>query len=308
MLENLSGLVVFAKVVEEGGFSRAAAALGISKSSVSKQLAALEDRLGTRLLNRTTRRLGLTEPGALLYERCQRILAELDEAEREAGSLQTRPAGTLRISAGVSFGHILLARELPGFLADYPELAVDLVVNDRRVDLVEEGYDLALRIGTLADSSLVARRLSPIRQIAVASEGYLTRHGEPGRPEDLAAHACIGYSYLNDGEGWDFRDGERTLRQRFQPQLKANNGETILTLAEAGLGIAQLPTFIAGEAIGAGRLKPILCPFEPRPYPLHAVYPHARNLPLKVRAFIDYLSRRFTARPYWDEGLPPLAD
>ena len=175
MLDNLTGLVVFAKVVEEGGFSKAATSLGISKASVSKQVSALEDHLGSRLLNRTTRRISLTEPGTLLYERCRRIVAEVDAAEREAGSLQSSPIGRLRICAGVSFGHLHLAPLLPDFLLAFPELSIELVLNDRRVDLVEEGYDLALRVGRLENSTLIARKLCPSRLVTVASPDYLAK-------------------------------------------------------------------------------------------------------------------------------------
>lgn len=302
MLENLTGLVVFAKVVEEGGFSRAAASLGISKSSVSKQVSALEDHLGTRLLNRTTRRFSLTESGTLLYERCQRIVAEVDAAEREAGSLQSNPSGLLRVSAGVSFGRVQLAKLLPGFLSDYPDLSVELVLNDRRVDLVEEGYDVALRIGHLADSSLIARKLCPVRVITAASPDYLKTHGEPQHPDEIAGHAHLAYSYLNGGLSWNFRVGDRPQQVRISPRALANNGDAILTMAENGGGIAQLPTFICAESVRAGRLTPILCDFEPSDFGLYALYPHARNLPLKVRVFVDYLSRRFRGEPEWDLG------
>ncbi|WP_226893771.1 LysR family transcriptional regulator [Nisaea sediminum] len=303
MLENLTGLVVFAKVVEEGGFSKAAASLGISKSSVSKQVSALEDHLGTRLLNRTTRRFSLTESGTLLYERCQRIVAEVDAAEREAGSLQSKPSGLLRVSAGVSFGRVQLAKLLPGFLFDYPDLSVELVLNDRRVDLVEEGYDVALRIGDLADSSLIARKLCPVRVVTVASPDYLKKRGEPKHPDDLAGHAHLAYSYLNEGMSWNFRAGDRTQHARISPRALANNGDAILTMAESGGGIAQIPTFICADSVRAGRLKPILCDFEPAEFGLYAMYPHARNLPLKVRVFVDFLSRKFRGEPDWDFGI-----
>ncbi|MBO6561493.1 MAG: LysR family transcriptional regulator [Nisaea sp.] len=302
-MENLTGLVVFAKVVEEGGFSKAAASLGISKSSVSKQVSALEDHLGTRLLNRTTRRFSLTESGTLLYERCQRIVAEVDAAEREAGSLQSNPSGLLRVSAGVSFGRVQLAKLLPGFLFDYPDLSVELVLNDRRVDLVEEGYDVALRIGDLADSSLIARKLCPVRVITVAAPDYLKKRGEPKHPDELAGHEHLAYSYLNEGMSWNFRVGDRTQHARIAPRALANNGDAILTMAESGGGIAQIPTFICADSVRAGRLKPILCGFEPAEFGLYAMYPHARNLPLKVRVFVDFLSRKFRGEPDWDLGI-----
>lgn len=306
MLENLTGLVVFAKVVEEGGFSKAASSLGISKSSVSKQVSALEDHLGTRLLNRTTRRFSLTESGTMLYERCQRIVAEVDAAEREAGSLQSNPSGRLRVSVGVSFGRLQLARVLPGFLFDYPDLSVELVLNDRRVDLVEEGYDVALRIGSLEDSSLIARKLCPSHTVTVASPDYLKKRGEPKHPDDLAGHEHLAYSYYNEGLAWSFTIGGKIQLVRIEPRTFANNGDAILTMVEEGAGIAQMPTFIAGDGIRAGRLKPILCEFAPQPYGLYALYPHARNLPLKVRVFVDHLRRRFGGAPDWDRDIEGL--
>lgn len=303
MLDNLTGLVVFAKVVEEGGFSKAANSLGISKSSVSKQVSALEDHLGTRLLNRTTRRFSLTETGTLLYERCQRIVAEVDAAEREAGSLQSNPSGRLRISTGVSFGRLHLSKVLPDFLFEYPELSMELVLNDRRVDLVEEGYDVALRIGRLEDSTLIARKLCPARQVTVASPDYLKKRGEPKHPGALPGHEHLAYSYLNEGLAWDFRVDGRAQQYRIAPRLVTNNGDAILTMAEQGGGIAQIPTFIAGDSIRAGRLKPILRDFAAAPIGVYALYPNARNLPLKVRVFIDFLRKRFRDNPGWDEGL-----
>lgn len=303
MLDNLTGLVVFAKVVEEGGFSKAASSLGISKSSVSKQVSALEDHLGTRLLNRTTRRFSLTEPGTLLYERCQRIVAEVDAAEREAGSLQSNPSGRLRISTGVSFGRLHLARVLPDFLFEYPELGIELVLNDRRVDLVEEGYDVAIRIGRLEDSTLIARKLCPARQITVASPEYLQERGIPKHPSGLVGHEHLAYSYLNDGLAWDFRIDGRAQQYRIVPRFISNNGDAILTMAEQGGGIAQIPTFIAGDGIRAGRLQPILSDFAGASIGVYALYPNARNLPLKVRVFIDFLRKRFRDDPGWDAGL-----
>lgn len=303
MLDNLTGLVVFAKVVEEGSFSKAAISLGISKSSVSKQITALEDHLGSRLLNRTTRRISLTEPGTLLYERCQRIVAEVDAAEREAGSLQSSPSGRLRISAGVSFGHLHLAPLMPDFLLAFPDLSVELILNDRRVDLVEEGYDLALRIGHLENSTLIARKLCPSRLVTIASPDYLEKHGEPKHPQELARHAHLAYSYLNDGTAWDFRVEGRDQQFRIAPRMTTNNGDAILTMAERGSGISQVPTFIAGDSIRAGYLKQILSDYVAAPIGLYALYPTSRNLPLKVRVFIDFMRNWFRNDPKWDDGL-----
>lgn len=304
MLDNLTAMVSFARVVEEGSFSRAALRLGVSKSAVSKQIARLEDRLGTRLLNRSTRRLALTEAGTRLFERCQRIIAEAEAAEAEAGSMQSDPSGLLRVSTGVSFGQLHLARCLPVLLERHPGLSVELVLNDRVVDLVEEGYDLALRIGELADSSLIARRLSPVRRVLAAAPAYLARYGTPVVARDLAAqgHACLGYSYSVGGCDWVLHGPEGAYRHRFKPRVLANNGDSLAAMAAAGLGIVQMPTFILDRHLRSGDLVVVLPDHEPPPISLHAVYPPGRPLAAKVRAFIDFAVASFTDRPYWDEA------
>lgn len=303
MLDNLTGLAVFAKVVEQEGFSRAAEALRMSKSAVSKQVAALEDRLGTRLLNRTTRRLSLTETGARLYERSQRILAEAEAAELEAGQMQSQPTGTLRLSAGMSFGHQHLAGIMPTFLERYPALSVDLVLNDRVVDLIEEGYDLALRIGELQDSTLMARKLSPIRIVTIAAPAYLAASGEPAHPNELKNHACLGYTLNRAGQNWRFSIDGSEQRVRFEARSTSNNGEANCRMVENGLGIAQLPTFLVADALRAGTVVEVLRDFRPAPTGLHAVFPHGRNLSMKTRVLIDYVAEVFTAEPYWDVGI-----
>lgn len=304
MLESLTAMVGFARVVDEGSFSRAAERLGVSKSTISKQVARLEDRLGTRLLNRSTRRLALTEAGTRLYERCQRIIAEAEAAEAEAGSLQTEPSGLLRVSTGVSFGQLHLARCLPALLERHPGLSVELVLNDRVVDLVEEGYDVALRIGDLADSALIARRLSPVRRVLAAAPSYLARRGTPALPRDLAAqgHDCLGYSYSAGGCEWVLHGPDGAHRHRFKPRVLANNGDSLAAMAAAGLGIVQMPTFILDRGLRSGALAVVLPEFEPPPISLYAVYPPGRPLAAKVRAFIDFAVASFTDRPYWDAG------
>ena len=303
MLDNLAGLAVFAKVVEHEGFSRAADVLGMSKSAVSKQVSGLEDRLGMRLLNRTTRQLSLTESGARLYERCQRILSEVEEAEREAGRLQSRPTGVLRVTAGMSFGHLHLAPLMAEFLARFPDLNVELVLNDRVVDLVEEGYDVGLRIGDLDDSALMARKLSPIERLTVAAPEYLASHGTPERPADLAGHTCLAYSYGRNGNSWRFTAPGSEARIRFAPRLMVNNGDTLRGIAESGAAIVQLPSFLVGASVRDGRLVEILRPFRPAASGLYAVYPHNRHVSVKVRAFIDFIARQYGPAPYWDAGL-----
>jgi len=303
VINNIAGLAVFAKVVEQESFSHAATDLGVSKSAVSKQIAALEERLGARLLNRTTRRLSLTEAGARLFDRCQRIVAEVEAAEQEAGQLHSRPTGTLRVSAGMSFGHLHLAQALSGFLDTYPDLNVELVLNDRVVDLVEEGYDMALRIGKLEASSLIQRRLAPVRMFTVASPGYVRQRGAPRHPSELPEHDCISYSHARVAGGWPFTVPEGPTRIRIAPRIVINNGDAIARMVEADRGITQLPSFIVYEALRDGRLITVLDDFEPPPLGLYAVFPQSRNLSVKVRVFINFLARRFTGTPYWDQQL-----
>jgi DNA-binding transcriptional LysR family regulator len=302
-LNNITGLAVFAKVVELESFSKAAESLGLSKSAVSKQIAGLEERLGARLLNRTTRRLSVTNAGARLFERCQTIVAEIEAAELEAGHLHSRPAGVLRVTAGMSLGHLHLAPALSGFLENYPELDVELALNDRIVDLIDEGYDLALRIGDLETSSMIQRRLSDIRLVTVASPEYLDRHGEPKHPSELVNHACISYSYVWAGGAWRFKIPDRSHRVRITPRIQVNNGDAMARMAEAGTGITQLPTFLLHDGLRDGKLKPILSGFEPPPLGLYAIYPQSRGLSVKVRVFIDFLAKHFVGTPYWDESL-----
>lgn len=304
-LEDVTAMVVFARVVELGGFSAAAQALGLSKSAVSKQISKLEDRLGTRLLNRTTRQLSLTEAGAAFFERCQRVEAEALAAEEAVTHLAEAPRGLLKVNAALSFGARHIAPALPDLLTQCPELEVDLSLNDRPVDLVEEGYDLAVRIGKLGDSSLVARRLAPLRRLVIASPDYLARRGRPEHPNDLKQHECLLYAYQTGGQTWSFRhsagDGERDVKVRIAGRLRINNGDAILKACAAGQGIALLPSFICGEATAEGAVERLLPDWEDGVAGgIHAVFPASRNLSPKVRVFIDFLLTRFGSEPYWD--------
>jgi DNA-binding transcriptional LysR family regulator len=300
---NITGLAIFAKVVEFESFSRAAEDLGVSKSAVSKQITALEAGLGARLLNRTTRRLSVTNAGARLFERCRSIVAEIEAAEQEAGQLHSRPAGILRVTAGMSLGHLHLAPALSVFLETYPELDLELALNDRVVDLVDEGYDLALRIGHLETSSMMQRRLSDIRLLTVAAPDYLARRGEPSHPSELGDHVCISYSYVWAGGAWRFKILDQSPRVRITPRIQVNNGDAMARMAEAGTGITQLPSFLLNDALRDGKLKIILSEFEPPPLGLYAIFPQSRNLSVKVRVFIDFLAKHFAGKPYWDEPI-----
>ena len=297
-MDNLSGMAVFAQVVESRSFTKAAQRLGMSKAAVSKQVSRLEERLGARLLNRTTRRLSLTEIGAAFYERCARIVAEAEEAELAVTRLHAAPRGTLRVDAPLSFGLQYLAPILPDFMVQNPELSVDLTFNDRFVDLVEEGYDVAVRIARLPDSSLIARKLSESRSVVCAAPAYWQRRGRPAHPADLAAHDCFAYSYLATRNEWRFRGPDGPASVRISGSLTANNGDVLREAALAGLGVVMLPLFMVCDDLRAGRLEPVLRDFQSDPAGIHAVYPHNRHLSAKVRAFIDHLVAALDPAPW----------
>lgn len=303
MMPRFDDLQAFVRVVESGSFSEAARRLGLSKSMVSRQVSALEADLGVRLLHRTTRSLSPTEAGRAYLERCQRILADLDEANLMVSRLQAVPRGSLRVTAPLSFGIGHLATALPGFLERYPEIELDMNMTDRHVDLVDEGWDVAVRIGRLADSSLIARRLAPIRRVVCAAPAYLERRGVPRVPADLAGHDCLSHSAVNPWE-WRFSalDGQ-VLSVEIRGRFHADNGDVLRVMALAAQGLAFLPTFFVGDDIRAGRLVPVLEEFVPLDVALHAVYPHNRHLSPKVRAFVDYLAETFGPDPYWDLGI-----
>ncbi len=302
-MPRLDAMEVFAEVVEAEGFSAAARSLGISKSAVSKQIGRLEDRLGVRLLNRTTRRLSLTEAGATFYEASRRVLDEAEAAETAVSNLAEAPHGLLKLNAPMSFGFLHLARAIPEFHARYPQIVVDAVMNDRFVDLIEEGYDLAIRIGGLRDSSLIARRLAPSRALLCASPDYLARRGEPRQPAELAEHDCLIYSNVDQRDLWRFQGPRGPLRVKVKGPFLANNGDALCSAALAGMGIALLPSFIVSPHLLSGRLVPVMCGFPLGEQGIYAVYPHHRNLSVKVRAFVDFLIERFGPEPYWDQGL-----
>lgn len=294
----LVGMALFAQVVDAGGVSAAAKSMGLSKSAVSKQLAALEDRLGARLLNRTTRRMSLTEAGAAFLESCRRVVVLAEEAEAAMGALQVVPRGVLRVNAPMVFGTMHLAPLIPEFLALYPHITLDLVLNDRFVDLLEEGFDVAVRIGRLEDSSLMARRLAPAKRIIAAAPDYLRRMGTPQDLADLSRHQILSYSLVKDE--WSFAENGQVRSVKAESRLRANNGEALLHAALGGAGIVSLPTFIIGDALRQGRLVRILPHLENADLAIHAVWPSGRHLSAKVRAFVDFLAQRLGPLPAWD--------
>jgi len=294
-------MIVFAQVVDSRSFSAAAARLGLSKSAVSKQIAKLEDRLGARLLNRTTRTLSPTDAGQDFYERCIRVAREVEEAERAITHLSAEPRGLLRLNAPASFGREYLAPLVPEMLARWPELRIEALFEDRFVDVVAEGFDLVIRITRLQDSSLVARRIASCRRLVCAAPSYLERRGVPRTPAELLQHDCILYSYATDQNEWEFVGPDGRLETvRVDGRLRANNAEVTLAALRAGAGLALSPDFIVGPDIAAGRLVPLLTGYENPFGAIYAVWPHNRNLAPKVRAVVDFLVERFAAEPIWE--------
>lgn len=300
-MDSLNAMEVFVRVVQSGSFSEAARALNLTPSAVSKQVSRLEDRLGARLINRTTRRLGLTEEGQAFFERAQRILADVQEAEQAVTQLHGAPRGTLKLNAPVVFGRMHIAPLLPGFVAAYPEMRVDFSVNDRYVDLLEEGLDLVIRIGELKDSSLIARRLATNRRVMVATEDYIARNGAPEKPSDLLQHNCLAYLYRQQRNTWQFEGpgGSETVEVR--GSIEANNAEVILELTRAGHGIALLPTWLVGECLRKGHLQQVMKSYVASDSQIYAVYPPGRHLSPKVRSFVDHLVQHFKTDPLWRE-------
>jgi DNA-binding transcriptional LysR family regulator len=300
-MDRLAAMEAFVAVAECGSFSKAAERLHSSKSVVSRQIGALETELGARLLHRTTRALTLTEAGRSYLERATRILADLAEANASIGQLQTAPRGRLRVNAPMSFGFLHLAPALPEFLTRYPDVAVELTMNDRFVDLVDEGFDVAVRLGKLDDSSLVARRLAPMRRAVCAAPAYLQKRGTPMSPDDLKAHECLCYTNLGLSQEWRFvRPDGRPWPVEVHGRLHANNGDALRAAALRGFGLAVLPSFLVGGDVRSGALVSLLEPFMPQDSAVYAVYPHARHLSPKVRAFVDFVAERFGPDPYWD--------
>jgi DNA-binding transcriptional LysR family regulator len=300
-MNSLGGIQAFTRVVEIGSFTGAAEALGQTKSAISKQVAKLEDHLGARLLNRTTRRMSPTEVGQAFYERCQRIVADLDDAERSVMELQETPRGLLRINAPMSFAIRYLAPVISDFMKLYPELEVDLDLNDRVVDVVAEGYDLVIRISRMADSTLIARKLAPFRRIICASPEYWSTHEWPQTPDDLCDHNCLMYKYLSSGNEWSFIDPDGTESSvRISGNFSTNNGDALLAAARRGLGILATPSFIAYDDLKAGNLEPALLDYTDADANIYAVYPHNRHLSAKVRLFVDFMVEQFGSEPVWD--------
>ena len=297
---DINDLLLFAHVVKVRSFSGAARRLNVSKSRVSKAVARLEGELGVRLLHRSTRSLSLTEVGEAYFEHCDRILDELSLADTTISRLHQEPRGKLKISAPVAFSTMHVASALPDFMALYPDLTVDLTISDRLVDLADEGYDIALRITPEPAQNLVARQLAPIRRKICASPAYLARRGVPLAPADLARHNCLSYTFLDAQEVWHLKGGDGDLAVPVAGTLRINDDEALSQAVLGGLGLAMLPTFIVGRDLQEGRLLEVLPGFVTTERFIYAVHLPNRHLPLKVRAFIDFLLARFGPTPYWD--------
>ncbi len=302
-MDRLDDMLAFIKVVDTKSFTAAADRLNLSKSVVSRRIGELENRLGARLLNRTTRKLSLTEVGQAYYERCSRILADLEEAEQAVADLHAAPRGRLRVNAPVSFGVTHLASAVAEFAERYPLIEIEMDLNDRYVDLVDEGYDVAIRIGRLRDSSLIARRLAPARLALCASPAYLIKHGTPQTPDDLVNHQCLIYTNLPSPDVWQLQVGGETRSVRVSGPVRGNNGDLLRDAAIAGAGIILSPTFLCGQALSAGTLLSFMADALPSDSSVNAVYPQSRHLSPKVRVFVDFLIQRFGPRPYWDCAL-----
>ena len=302
-MDQLASMAIFARVVEAGGFSAAADRLGLSRAAVSKHVLQLEDRLGVRLLNRTTRQVSVTDIGRAYYERCVRVMGEVAEADQLVARMHAEPRGTLRVNGPMSFGILHLGAAVADFIYAHPKLDVDLTLDDRFVDFVEEGYDVCVRIARLADSSLIARRIAPARCILCASPRYLAAHGAPARPADLADHRCLVYRYLVNGGEWRLTGPDGTHTISVAGPMSANNGDVIKAAVLEDLGIALLPTFMLAADLQSGALQRVLPDYDPPALSIFAVHPAKRHVSAKVRVFIDFLAARFGPRPYWDHDV-----
>ncbi|MEX0941983.1 MAG: LysR family transcriptional regulator [Pseudomonadales bacterium] len=292
-MDRLTAMHMFIRVVETGSFSAVAKEMNSTQPTISKNIAELESWLGAKLLNRSTRSLRLTETGTDYYERCVAILQDVEDAEQMVGHLQTQPKGTVRVSTVVAFGRLHVVPRLPRFFSQYPEIKVDIRLNDRVVDLVEEGVDVALRMGNLADSSLIAKKLCSSPVVTVAAPSYLELKGTPDHPRDLKDHNYLVYTDAGGSNETQFVDRGEPFYVRADGNLTTNNTEALRTGLLTGLGVSRAPRWLVGDAIASGELVTILDDYQVEPMNLYAVYPPGRHLPSKVRSFIDYIAEEF---------------
>lgn len=302
LTERLSDMAVFARVVDRSGFSAAARELGLTTGAVSKAVSRLEAHLGTRLLQRTTRRLHPTEAGTAFHAYCRAVVAQAEEAEQHLGQLQSAPRGVLRLVAPLAFGLVQVAPRLPVFREQYPEVEVELELHAFGIDMVAGAFDLSLQVGEPGDTAMVARRLAISRRLLVASPAYLDARGVPGHPLELREHDCL--RTLGSGDDrWAFSGRDGDCEVLVHGPLRANSDLALRDSVIAGLGVARLPSFLVAEDLARGRLKCLFSAWMPGTEGIHAVYPHRRHLPAKVRVAIDFFAAAFGPRPYWDEVL-----
>lgn len=286
---------MYVAVVDGGSFAAAADRLEISRAMVSKQIQKLEEHLGTRLMNRTTRRLSLTETGRAFYERSVQIMLDVEEAEQVAGHLTRTPQGVLRVTIPLSYGQHRLATIIGDYTQAYPQVQLDIALSDRKVDLIEDGFDLAVRIGDLPQSDLIARKLGGVRSIVCASPGYVARHGAPRTPAELSGHACLGYSLTGSGADWRFDTPDGPLVVPIAGPIRADNGDILRLAALSGAGILFQPHFIVAGDLAAGRLVHVLPAWQSAKLGVYAVYPSRKHLSAKVRTFVDFLAAALAA-------------
>ena len=307
-MNTLEAMRTFVRVVDSGGFSAAARQLAVAVSSVTRQIDALEAELGAQLLRRSTRAVILTDAGETYYAQATRILDDLDELHRSLGGLDAAPRGLLRVTLPVAFGRLHVAPHVPAFLAQYPDLELDLLMSDAVTNLVEANADLAVRIGGTDDPGLVARKLAPHHRVVCASPAYLEEHGTPTSPADLASHRCLTFAYGSRQKSWRFRRNGKVEEVRVRGPLHANNAEVLCTAAVQSVGLVLMATWLVSDAIRRKHLVAVLTDHEASPgsfdSDIHAMFPPSRRSSLKVRCFIDFFQKQFGSPPYWDAGWP----
>lgn len=292
-MDRLAAMNMFVRVVETGSFSAVAKELGSTQPTVSKNIAELESWLGAKLLNRSTRSLRLTETGADYYERCVAILQDVEDAEQNVGELQTQPRGLVRVSAAVAFGSLHIVPRLAGFYEQYPDIRIDISLNDRVVDLVEDGIDVAFRMGTLRDSNLIARKLCSSPMLTVGTPLYFKSNGMPQHPRELKTHNYIIYTALGNQDETRFVEDDKPLHVKVSGGLQTNNSEVVRSALLNGLGVSRVPRWLVGDKLASGELIEVLEDFQAGPTSVHVVYSPGRHLPSKIRCFIDYYAEQF---------------
>jgi DNA-binding transcriptional LysR family regulator len=292
-MDTFASMKVFVAVIDAGSFAGAADRLDMSRAMASKYVSNLEDHLGTRLLNRTTRRLSVTESGSVYYQRCVQILADIAEAEQLAAHSSAIPRGTLKVTMPLAYGMHRLGPVIADYVSRYPEVKLDISLSDRRVDLIEEGFDIAIRIGALPESGLIARKLGSDRTVICASPAYLKRNGAPKTPADLTRHSCLGYTYTNSGDEWRLKEQDKAIP--VGGTIKADNGDMLRLAALSGAGLIFQPLFIVSDDLQAGRLVQVLADEASIELGIYALYPSRKHLSAKVRTFVDFLVEQLMA-------------